>query len=162
MATLPQLIEEDIAALDAALQELLSNTDASTALVIDKGGFLITQRGDTNKLDTTTIAALAAASYAATQGIASLVDEPDFSSIYQQGGRFSLLIQNVDQYSLLTVVFKANASVGAVKYYAMDTIKKVSVQMHAAHSREPGAGLDLSILNMADPAPLFQKKSKSA
>ena len=162
MATLPQLIEEDIAALDAALQELLSNTDASSALVIDKGGFLITQRGDTNKLDTTTIAALAAASYAATQGIASLVDEPDFSSIYQQGGRFSLLIQNVDQYSLLTVVFKANASVGAVKYYAMDTIKKVSVQMHAAHSREPGAGLDLSILNMADPAPLFQKKSKSA
>lgn len=162
MATLPQLIEEDIAALDAALQELLSNTDASTALVIDKGGFLITQRGDTNKLDTTTIAALAAASYAATQGIASLVDEPDFSSIYQQGGRFSLLIQNVDQYSLLTVVFKASASVGAVKYYAMDTVKKVSVQMHAAHSREPGAGLDLSILNMADPAPLFQKKSKSA
>ena len=159
MATLPQLIEEDIAAIDAALQELLSNTDAGAALVIDKGGFLITQRGDTNKLDTTTLAALSAASYAATQGIANLVDEPDFSSIYQQGERFSLLVQNVDQYSLLTVVFKANISVGAVKYYAMDTIKKVAVQMKAAHSREPGAGLDLSVLNVANTAPLFQRKS---
>ena len=59
MATLPQLIEEDIQALDDELRELLKETDASTALIIDKGGFLISSSGDSRQFDLTTIAALA-------------------------------------------------------------------------------------------------------
>ena len=59
MATLPQLIEEDIERLDDALRELLEKSDATTALIIDKGGFLITSQGDSRQFDTTTIAALA-------------------------------------------------------------------------------------------------------
>jgi len=43
MATLPQLIEDDIQRLDEALREFLISADATAALVIDKGGFLITQ-----------------------------------------------------------------------------------------------------------------------
>ncbi len=46
MATLPQLIEEDILQLGRVLQDLLTNSEASTALIIDKGGFLITHNGD--------------------------------------------------------------------------------------------------------------------
>ncbi len=46
MATLPQLIEEDIQGLEDVLRELLENSDATTALIIDKGGFLITHQGD--------------------------------------------------------------------------------------------------------------------
>ena len=45
MATLPQLIEEDIQRLDDELREFLDKSDATTALIIDKGGFLITQPG---------------------------------------------------------------------------------------------------------------------
>ena len=41
------------------LRELLKQSDATTALVIDKGGFLITQHGDGRQFDLTTIAALA-------------------------------------------------------------------------------------------------------
>ena len=66
MATLPQLIEEDIDELERALQELLLKCDGSSALIIDKGGFLITQIGEARKYDTTTLAALSAASFAAT------------------------------------------------------------------------------------------------
>lgn len=46
MATLPQLIEEDVQQLDEILRELLKQTEATTALVIDKGGFLISHQGD--------------------------------------------------------------------------------------------------------------------
>ena len=42
MATLPQLIEEDIQRLDEALRELLEKSDATTALIIDKGEFSVT------------------------------------------------------------------------------------------------------------------------
>ena len=72
MATLPQLIEEDIHQLDEYLAELLKQSDATTALLIDKGGFLITQAGEPGLFDLTTIAALASGAYLANQTIANL------------------------------------------------------------------------------------------
>lgn len=158
MATLPQLIEEDIGEINNALQELLIKSDATSTVVIDKGGFIITQNGRTQDLDTMTLAALAAASFAATESIASLVGEPNFTSVYQQGDHSSLLVINVDEYCLLTVIFKATLSVGAIKYYAAETIKRISAQNKKAQQRAPGAGLDLSMLNMADPSGLFKMK----
>jgi hypothetical protein len=60
MLSLPQLIEEDVEVLDAALGLLLIKSEAVAALIIDKGGPLIIQKGDHDKIDTTTMAALAA------------------------------------------------------------------------------------------------------
>ncbi len=157
MSTLPQLLEEDIAALDVSLRDLLRKTEADTALIIDRGGFLITQEGQFEDLDTTTLAALSSASFAATQTIAGLIGEQDFSSVYQQGEKSSMLVINVDEYSLLVIVFPASISVGAVKYYAPVTIKKVAMQMKLAHERDPESGLDLSVLNIADTSVLFKK-----
>jgi predicted regulator of Ras-like GTPase activity (Roadblock/LC7/MglB family) len=119
MPTLPQLIEEDIRELNSVLYALLLKSEAGTALVIDKGGFIITKAGEVNSFDLTTLAALSAASYAATETIASLVDEKNFSSVYQQGDNYSLLVLNVDEHCLLALVFKAAISVGAIKYYAV-------------------------------------------
>ena len=155
---LPQLIEEDMREIDGALGDLLTKSEATSALVLDKGGFLITQCGDTRRFDTTTLGALAAAMYAATQGIASLVGEIDFSSVYQQGDNFSMLVNNVDEHCLLLVIFRAQISVGAVKYYALGTIAQLAKQLRAAQARAPDEGYDLSVLNMADSAEFFRKK----
>jgi predicted regulator of Ras-like GTPase activity (Roadblock/LC7/MglB family) len=162
MAPLPQLLEEDIRVIDEVLCELLQKSEATAALVIDQGGFLITKAGMTHDFDTVTLAALAAASFAATQGLAGLVSETNFFSVYQQGENYSLLVHNVDNYCLLTVIFRATISVGAVKYYAKDIVKIVAAQLKIAREREPGKGLDLSMANLADPAPLFKRKQKAA
>ena len=159
MSTLPQLIEEDIAELNNAMQELLIKSDASSALVIDKGGFIIAQCGGrASDLDTVTLSALSAASFAATEGVASLVGEKNFTSVYQQGDHASILVLNVDQFCLLTIIFKATLSVGAIKYYAADTITKVAAQLKRAQQRSPEGGIDLSMLNMADPSSVFKMK----
>ena len=158
MPTLPQLIEEDINELNSALHDLLLKGDATTAFVIDKGGFVITQCGQQADFDVMTLAALSAASFAATEHIASLVGEKNFSSVYQQGEKYSLIVLNVDDHCLLTVIFKATLSVGAIKYYAAETIKRISAQNKRAQQRTPGTGLDLSMLNMADPSGLFKMK----
>ena len=158
MPTLPQLIEEDIGELNNALQELLIKSDATAALVLDKGGFIITQCGPTGNLDLMTLAALSAASYAATETIAMLVGETNFASVYQQGEHSSLLVMNVDECCLLGALFKATLSVGAIKYYAGDTVKRIAVQIQKAQQRLPGAGLDLSMLNVADPSGMFKMK----
>ena len=159
MSTLPQLIEEDISEINSALGDLCFKGDASIAFLIDKAGFVITQSGPQADFDVMTLAALSAASFAATECIASLVHEKNFSSIYQQGENFSLLVLNVDDHSLLTVIFKANLSVGAIKYFATDIVRRIAMALQIAENREPGAGLDLSLLNLADPSPLFRRKT---
>src|ERR1043166_3601307 len=137
MATLPQLIEEDVQHLQRVLADLLEKSDATTGLLIDKGGFLIAHEGDDRQFDLTTIAALASGAYLANQTIANLVHESDFNSVYQQGQKFSIFVMSVNESCLLTVIFKANVSVGAVKYFSGPAGRRVSKRLQKAQKRDP-------------------------
>ena len=159
MGTLPQLIEEDIAQIGAALQDLLKKSEASTAFIADKGGFLITSQGNQEDFDLTSIAALASGAFMASQSIAGMVNEPGFNSTYQQGENFSIYIQDVDEHCLLLVLFPASVGVGAVKYFSSAAVHGVAKQMQVAHERDPSGGLDLSVLNVADPSEFFKRRS---
>lgn len=159
MGTLPQLVEEDIRCLEEALRELLEKSEATTAAIIDKGGFLISSYGDSRQFDLTTIAALASGAYLANQTIANLVHETNFNSVYQQGERFSMFALSVDEHCLLVIIFKAHVSVGVVKYFALPAGEKIAEQMRVAQERDPEGGLDLSVLNLADTAELFKRKT---
>jgi predicted regulator of Ras-like GTPase activity (Roadblock/LC7/MglB family) len=158
MATLPQLIEEDIRSLNETLQQFIANTDTATALLIDRGGFLITHQGDESEFDLTTIAALASGAFMANQTIAGLVKETTFNSIYQQGEHFSMFAISVDEHALLVAIFKSQAGVGVVKYFASNAIKSIARQLKVARERAPGEGLDLSMLNVANAGPFFRRK----
>jgi predicted regulator of Ras-like GTPase activity (Roadblock/LC7/MglB family) len=158
MATLPQLVERDIHLLDETLREFIAHTEATTALIIDKGGFLITHQGDAAQFDLTTIGALASGAFMANQTIAGLVNESNFNSIYQQGEKFSMFVVNVDEHCMLVVIFKAEVGVGVVKYYAVNAVKRLARRLKTARERNPDGGLDLSVLNVADPQRLFRKK----
>jgi predicted regulator of Ras-like GTPase activity (Roadblock/LC7/MglB family) len=154
----PPLIEEDVLSLDSALDGLLRKSEAAAVLLIDKGGPVIARRGATGQFDITTIAALAAGSFCATQAIAERLGEPDFTSIYQQGERLSLLFCNVDENVLLIVIFNAALSAGAVKYYAAETIRQVAQQLERAGRRAPGQTVDLVSENLLDVSNIFSKK----
>jgi predicted regulator of Ras-like GTPase activity (Roadblock/LC7/MglB family) len=158
MATLPQLIEEDVQRLDDELRELLTQTDATTALIIDKGGFLITSAGDSRQFDLTTIAALASGAYMANQTIANLIHETNFNSVYQQGERFSMFVLSVDDYCMLVVIFRAQVSVGVIKYFGAPAAGRIAEQLQIAQQRDPSGGLDLSVLNVADTSDLFKRQ----
>jgi predicted regulator of Ras-like GTPase activity (Roadblock/LC7/MglB family) len=158
MATLPQLIEDDIQRIDETLREFLVSADATAALVIDKGGFLITHQGDARDFDLTTIAALSSGAFMANQTIAGLVNETNFNSIYQQGEKCSVFVINVDENCMLVVIFKSQTGVGVVKYFASSTVKRIACQLEIAQERAPGEGLDLSVLNVANTGQFFRKK----
>jgi predicted regulator of Ras-like GTPase activity (Roadblock/LC7/MglB family) len=158
MATLPQLIEDDIRRCDDILRAFIARTDATTTLIIDKAGFLITRQGNEHDFDLTTIGALASGAFMANQTIASLVNESSFDSIYQQGENFSMFVVNIDEHSLLVVIFKSHSGVGVVKYYAAGAVKRIARQLKIAKERAPEAGLDLSVLNVAETGQFFRKK----
>jgi predicted regulator of Ras-like GTPase activity (Roadblock/LC7/MglB family) len=159
MATLPQLIEEDIRQIDEVLLDFVRQADLIGALVVDKGGFLITQKGDTGDLDLTTIGALASGAFMATQTIAGLVNEKNFNSTFQQGEKFSLFILEVDDECLLVIIFSTETGLGVVKYYSANVATAIARQLNVARERNPGGGFDLSVLNLANPQELFRKKS---
>ena len=158
MATLPQLIEDDIRRFEEALREFIASTDAMATLIIDKGGFLIAHQGGSDEFDLTTIAALASGAFMANQTIAGLVNESNFNSIYQQGEKYSMFVVNVDEQCMLVVIFKAEVGVGVVKYYAGNAVKRLARRLKTARERNPDGGLDLSVLNVADPQQFFRKK----
>jgi len=159
MHTLPQLIAEDVQQFEHVMNELLERTEATTVMLVDKGGFLISSRGETDSFDLTTIAALASGAYMANQTIANLVHETNFNSVYQQGEKFSMFVICTDEHCLLVVIFPADMSVGVVKYFAEPATYKIARQLQLAHERAPETGLDLSVMNVADTSNFFKKKS---
>lgn len=161
MAGLPPLIAEDVQLFDSALDDFLRRSEADTALIIDKGGPLLSQRGAVEKFDTTTISALAAGAFSATQAIAGLIGEPHFSNIYQQGEHHSLLFCNINEDLLLIVIFKAAISVGAIKYYSATTVGQVAAQIQKARQRAPQESVDLVSMNVVDASSIFRQKPKN-
>jgi len=158
MASLPQLLESDVQQVDAVLRELLTRCEATTALLTDQAGFLITHQGDDHQFDLTNIAALASGAFMASQTIAQLVHETNFSSTYQQGDNFSLFVTHADPESLLVVIFPAGGSVGAVKYCAAEATSRIAALLQQARSRNPDDGVDLALLNVADTESVFRRK----
>lgn len=162
MTPFPQLQEEDFELIHSALRELLDKSEASTALFVEKAGYLIAQCGDTNTFNTTELATLAANAFAATQFIADMLKESNFSSMFQQGEATNVLWVNVDENSLVVIIFRAHLSVGAIKYYGLTTVQNIAQQLRIATDRAPGTGVDLATLDPVDVADVFQRRNHSS
>lgn len=158
MATLPELLEEDVQQINSVLRDFLTKSEATVALVAAEGGFLVTQVGDLNRFDTTTLSALAANGFSAAQAIASLVQEKTFTHIYQQGESFSLLVSSIDGFNTMIVLFPGQVSVGAVKYFASSAIEKIGQQLQKAQERPSNNGIDLAMLNLPDSTVIFTRR----
>lgn len=156
MGQFPSLNQQDIDQIDAALKELLRKSEATIALLVEKAGYLIHQCGNPEAIDTTTFATLGSNAYNAVQFMASLVNESNFTSMYQQGEHFSTLMVNVDENSLLVIVFPTHLTVGSMKYYAAPVAKAVCDRISAATER--GDSVDLSDMDASDVQSLFHKK----
>jgi predicted regulator of Ras-like GTPase activity (Roadblock/LC7/MglB family) len=159
MGQFPQLIQEDLDHLNLVMDELLTKSEANIALLVEKAGYLIHQCGAQDSIDTTTFATLGSNAYNAVQFMAQLVNEKNFTSMYQQGEHFSTLMVNVDENSLLVVVFPTHLTVGSMKYYASPAARSIAQRIEVASSRSPETGLDLSDLDPKDAQALFRKKN---
>jgi predicted regulator of Ras-like GTPase activity (Roadblock/LC7/MglB family) len=121
------LEEADSHRVDALLAELLAETGAERALLIDRTGQLIAAAGAlaaidptafaslAAAIDPTAFASLAAADFAANEQLAALLGERDFSSLYHQGAHNSLYLSGVAGRAILAVVFGREVTLGMVR-----------------------------------------------
>jgi len=125
--------------IDAILREFLKNSDAKTALLLDKGGFLMSVQGFTEHLDPQTIAVLAAGSFATTRELAKLIGEEAFTVMFHQGRRDNIHISAVGKDALMVIIFENTTTIGMVRLFARDTAKKLEAILEIINQRKSKA-----------------------
>jgi predicted regulator of Ras-like GTPase activity (Roadblock/LC7/MglB family) len=119
------IYEEQIEKIEKALSRLIKDAQAKCVLLGDKDGHLITRQGFTQSLDTTSLAALLAGSFASTREIARLVGEPEFSVLFHQGKKDHIHITLVGERTILAVIFDDRTTIGMVRLYAKEAAENL-------------------------------------
>jgi predicted regulator of Ras-like GTPase activity (Roadblock/LC7/MglB family) len=110
------LHEPEYQRLRGVLAKTQKDLRAVLVLLIDRGGHEIASEGKGLGADHTSLAALAAANLAATQELARLVGETEFSIIYHQGRCRSIHVSDVAKRYSLVLVFDDSVSLGLVRW----------------------------------------------
>lgn len=117
--------EEEYQRLEEALGRLRHDANARAVFLIDKNGQQIAAAGETDQFDTTSLASLTAGNVAATDGLAKLIGEREFSVLFHEGQRDHIHISIVAQRAILLVIFDERSSLGLVRL----RVKRASAEM---------------------------------
>ena len=123
----PSLImyEEEFRQIDAELQKLHQQANAKATLLVDKNGQLITCVGESQNLDTTSLASLTAGNIAAAGGMAQLIGEKEFSILFHEGERENIHITLIGRV-ILVVIFDQRSSLGLVRLRVKKSAESLS------------------------------------
>ena len=116
----------DIERLDGELDGFLELSGARVALLIDREGHLVTRRGEVAQSSIESISALIAGSFAATREMARLLGEEEFTTLFHQGHRDSIQVSLVGDRALFAMVFDERTNLGLVRYYAVESTRRLS------------------------------------
>jgi len=157
MHPVPILTIEAAESLLAVLEDFLESSEATFALIIERGGAILGQHGEIlPSIDPTIVAALAAGSFAATKELAHRIGESEFSALHQQGKQHQIFMAAVNEDSILVTVFGARTTLGLVRFYSVRAVKRIaSILEHAQHeSRIP---IDLGDVAVDDACEVFDE-----
>ena len=106
---------EEYEKIRAVISRLRSDCNAKIVFLVDKNGQQIAAQGEIDRLDTTALASLAAGNVAATDSLARLIGEKEFSILFHEGERDNLHISVVGGKMILVVIFDERSSLGLVR-----------------------------------------------
>jgi len=131
--SLPDLVlyDEEFRRIKDSLQRLASDANANVVFLVDKNGQQIAAVGDLQTLDTTSLASLTAGNVAATDGLARLIGEREFSILFHEGEKDNIHISIVAQRVILVVIFDERSSLGLVRL----RVKKASQELNEVFAR---------------------------
>ncbi len=109
------LYEEESKLLFDGLLRLRQDANARAVFLVDKNGQQIANAGDVAQFDITSLASLTAGNVAATDGLAKLIGEREFSVLFHEGEREHIHISIVAKRAILVVIFDDRSSLGLVR-----------------------------------------------
>jgi len=141
----PDLVmyEEEYLQLKEVLARLLVDSNSKIVFLVDKNGQQIAAHGDMKGVDATSLASLTAGNVAATDGLAKLIGEKEFSILFHEGERDNIHISLVAQRVILVVIFDEKSSLGLVRLRvkkASQELERVFEAIVKKAEQERGAG----------------------
>src|SRR5512142_3437027 len=123
----PDLVmyEEEYQQIKDILHRLQADSSSKLVFLVDKNGQQIAASGDVKSIDATSLASLTAGNVAATDGLAKLIGEKEFSLLFHEGEKDNLHISIVGKRGILVVIFDQNSSLALVRL----RVKKASKEL---------------------------------
>ena len=109
------MYEEEFERIKQLLNRLRIDASAKIVFLVDKNGQQIAGAGEVDSVDTTSLASLTAGNVAATDGLAKLIGEKEFSILFHEGRKDNIHISIVGQRLILVVIFDERSSLGLVR-----------------------------------------------
>jgi len=119
------MYEEEYLQIKDILHRLQVDSNSKIVFLVDKNGQQIASMGDMRGVDATSLASLTAGNVAATDGLAKLIGEKEFSILFHEGERDNIHISLVAQRVILVVIFDEKSSLGLVRL----RVKKASGEL---------------------------------
>jgi predicted regulator of Ras-like GTPase activity (Roadblock/LC7/MglB family) len=119
------LSENDAQQLTAHLATFVAETQAHCAFLCDRSGRLLTKSGDSGAIDNITFASLVAGDFAASDQLARLLGENEFSSLYHAGEGLSMYLADVSGYGILATVFDGRTTLGMIRLKSRTTVPRL-------------------------------------
>ncbi len=125
------MYEEEFNQIKQIISKLRVDANSKVVFLVDKNGQQIAAHGDIENLDTTSLASLTAGNVAATDGLAKLIGETEFSILFHEGEKDNIHISIVAQRVILVVIFDERSSLGLVRL----RVKKASQELNDVFAR---------------------------
>ncbi len=109
------MFEEEFKQLQDIIGRLQKDASAKVVFLVDKNGQQIAAAGDVHSIDATSLASLTAGNVAATDGLAKLIGEKEFSLLFHEGEKDNLHISIVGKRGILVVIFDQSSSLALVR-----------------------------------------------
>lgn len=138
--------DPDLNTISAVLLKLMHDTNATSSLLIDKSGQVISVQGSESRSNATTLGALLAGVFSSSREVAKLLNEKDFRSIFQQGVQESIYTSMVEEQWLLVIIFDKFTHIGLVKVLskkATEELGRVLDRVRSDTSRAKSSVLNL-------------------
>jgi predicted regulator of Ras-like GTPase activity (Roadblock/LC7/MglB family) len=107
--------EETCTSIDSVLRQLIRDSQASTALVLDRAGQIIVWDGPAYEGQRMQLGALIAGTYASTREVARILQESSFRTLLQEGAKEKIFTESIGDQWLISVIFGRHTHLGLVK-----------------------------------------------
>ncbi len=112
------LNEEELRHIEEIFGEYLSESEAKDIVLLNKSGELLAKSGDITSDVAQNISALAAGVFSATNELARLLGEKEFTITFHQGQETNIHISLITQNVLLAMIFDNRLPIGAIRFWA--------------------------------------------
>jgi predicted regulator of Ras-like GTPase activity (Roadblock/LC7/MglB family) len=141
--------EDDFGAITGALDRFLTESNARSALLVDRTGQLVATCGERPNFDPTAFATLTAADFSANDQLAKLIGENDFQSLFHQGEKESMYLADIARRVILVVLFDNRTTLGLVRLKMKQTVTELTQLFEKVFSRAD-SGKSPNVLAGAD------------